>query len=381
MHYHRLPCLLLLLGGLLFGCERDPQRPAEPPPTEPSVADIEERDPEREAATRAAWQNGSHWLEQAGEACQDMHQAIETFLSDPAETTQASARAQWHECHDQWHRLDPLFALSASNPGLFGQLQQMTFDIEARPLQPGYLDSLEDYPFSGIVNDTTVDITASALREQHGLTDVSDVSLGLHALEFLLWGERGQRPVADYEPRQTLTQAQREAELSLDLLPNNRRRELLRLLSHLLQDDLEQLQDYWDSDRNTLRLTYRRLDPQSRLHLLKDAARQLLEQQLVTDLQGLTDPEAGHNRFAGEALRPLLSALVGLRELLTAGEPPVIQFLGAEQARTEWQSQLEEVIEQVRSQIESEDATDTESLVQRLQLLGVFLQPAAVPPA
>jgi len=368
---------LALLALLLLGCERSEDRQTEPPPPEPSGS-LEEVDPEQDAATLAAWQTGHEWLTEAGHRCEQLHDAIEQFLSDPEAETLAAARTQWHQCHDQWHRMDPLLALSDSNPGLFGQLEQLTFNIEARPLMPGYLDSLEDYPYSGIVNDVTVNITATSLREQHGLTDWSDVSLGLHALEFLLWGEHGERPTRDYQPQTTLSEEQREDELSIDMLPENRRRELLRLTSHLLQDDLAKLQTLWQDESNTLWLSYRRMHPSTRLQLLRNSARQLVEEQLPEDIRALPGEEAAHNRFAGANLRPLLSALEGLRELFVQSEPPLAHWLAEEDTTLEWSAQLDEIINQLEAHLEDGAEIDAEqqaAIVQQLQLLAVFLQP------
>ena len=56
--------------------------------------------------------------------------------------------------------------------------------IEAWPLSPGFLDSLANYPYSGIVNDYTIQITPEILEAQHMITDPSEISLGFHVLEY-----------------------------------------------------------------------------------------------------------------------------------------------------------------------------------------------------
>lgn len=372
----------LLTCALLLGCDR---QPAEPDPAlQERLGKTEEHlgqvDPLQEQATLDAWEQGSRWIAAAQEQCGQMHQAIEAFLSGPNAQTQADAQDHWHRCHDQWHQLDPLLALSKSNPGLFGPLEHISFSVDAHPLQPGYLDSIEGYPYSGIVNDTTLNINASNLREQHGLTDHSDVALGLHALEFLLWGEHGERPVSDYESEYELTEEQREAELTVDKLPNNRRRDLLRLLSHLLQDDLEQAQQRWRGEHSNLWLTYRQLHPQSRLQLLKNAGHQLLERELVGEIQALSHPERVHNRFAGQSLRPVASALKGLEQLMTQGEPALTEWLGEPETASQWQRQVADLIttlEAILAGQASEEEAEPEALIQQLQLLAVFLQPVA----
>jgi len=372
-------CFLVLLAPLLFGCEGSSEEQPEPDSREP-VNTLEQVDPEQDAATLAAWQKGHEWLTEAGIQCEQFHEAIEQFLTSPDSDTLRAAQTRWHQCHDQWHRMDPLLALSDSNPGLFGQLEQLTFNIEARPLMPGYLDSLEDYPYSGIVNDVTVNITATSLRQQHGLTDWSDVSLGLHALEFLLWGEHGQRPARDYQPQRTLSEEQRADELSIDMLPENRRRELLRLTSHLLQDDMAKLQQLWQDESNTLWLTYRQMHPSTRLQLLRNSAWQLLNDRLVRDVLASSGDDSVHNNFAGDNLRPLLSALKGLRELFVQSEPPLAQWFAEESVTEEWSTELDNMIERLEAGINREtgiDAERREAIVQQLQLLAIYLQPVA----
>lgn len=374
-------CCIALLVSLLLGCEgADEQQPELEPPSQEPAGALEQVDPEQDAATLAAWQKGSQWLTEAETLCAELHESIDQFLANPEAERLAAARAHWHQCHDQWHRMEPLLSLSDSNPGLFGQLEELTFNIEARPVMPGYLDSLEDYPYSGIVNDVTVDMTATSLREQHGLTDWSDVSLGLHALEFLLWGERGQRPPQDYQPQRTLSEAQRADDLTVDMLPENRRRELLRLTSHLLQDDLNRLQQLWQDESNRLWLTYRQMHPSTRLQLLRSSAWQLLNDRLRTDIQALSGNETAHNHFADDNLRPVLSALEGLRELFLDSEPPLAQWLAEETTTREWSTQLDEIINQLEADLESDTDRVREqqaTIVQQLQLLAVYFQPAA----
>ena len=56
--------------------------------------------------------------------------------------------------------------------------------IEAWPISPGFVDSIENYPYSGIVNDFTIEITPEVLKAQHMITDPSEISLGFHVLEY-----------------------------------------------------------------------------------------------------------------------------------------------------------------------------------------------------
>ena len=101
------------------------------------------------------------------------------FLSAPNSTNQKQAKRAWLQAHKAFLGSN-LFSLVSQN--------QLIFQIDAWPIQEGFLDSIPNYPQSGIINDLTVAIDTESLQEQHGITDSREVSLGFHALEFLIFG-------------------------------------------------------------------------------------------------------------------------------------------------------------------------------------------------
>ncbi len=368
-------CLVMLAGLLILGC--DPGSDSPPPDAEqssPSPTETPEApDPALAESTLAAWQQGNQWLGEARAACSELHERLDRFLAEPAPDALAATREAWHQCHNHWHRMEPLLALGESNPGLFGDLDEIAFLVDANPIQPGYLDSLENYPYSGIVNDITLSINAQTLREQHGLTDKADVALGLHALEFLLWGEQGERPVSDYQPRTGPDDDPMNAERTVNQLPNNRRRVLVKLISQLLQDDLAMLEQHWQSTNGRLPATYRQLNPASRLPLLRDAIHVLLHQRLPQELARGEDTELAHNAFAGQSVSVVISAVTGVEQLLRTGEPPIAQWLIPEPA--DWQAQLQAVVETLNNS----DKVNPEALAEQLQALAEPLSPTMAP--
>ncbi|UZJ43292.1 hypothetical protein OOT55_11585 [Marinimicrobium sp. C6131] len=365
--------LLLVSALLIQGCDPGPQAPTSGPDETPGATQsITTPDPALADSTLAAWQQGSVWLSEARTACADMHERLDTFLAQPDEDTLAATREAWHHCHTRWHHLEPLLTLGESSPGLFGDLREIAFQVDAHPIQPGYLDGLENYPYSGIVNDITVSINAQTLREQHGLTDEADVALGLHALEFLLWDEQGDRPISDFEARTSAGDDPMNAERTVDQLPNNRRRALVRLISQLLQDDLTMLAQHWQSSNGRLPATYRQLSPASRLPLLSDALRVLLQERLPGELARLETPEQAHNAFAGQSLSVVLSAISGIDQLMNAGDPPMAQWLIPEAEGTDWQTQWQAL----NQTLSDTDRVDSQDLSEQLRALGQPLSTA-----
>jgi putative iron-regulated protein len=216
----------------------------------------------------------------------------------------------------------------------------------------------------------TVELTAGNLRRQHGLTDDTDVILGFHALEFLLWGEQGERPVEDYHERLETSTEELDMGLTLVDLPTNRRRSLLLLLSHLLQDDLLKLQQQWQDPYSPLAYAFYQLDSRSRLQLLKDASKQLLEEYTAGTLASEADSSSR-----------LAIALGAVQELWVEGEQPLIDWLGEESERTNWQRQLQELqsLATAYKAGESSEAQLAELHTRLLVLAEIFESPVLEP--
>ncbi|MDQ2076546.1 imelysin family protein [Marinimicrobium sp. ABcell2] len=361
-------CLALVVA-LGTGCERkspDPD-PAEIPTLEP-VGPLGAIDPLQETATLAIWNRGSTLLEQALVSREDLHQSLESLLENPTEETLNDAQEAWRGSHADWHRLDPLLALADSNPGLFPRLQRRIFNIDAHPLQPGYIDYVEAYPYSGIVNDISLTINASTLRAQHGLTDAGDVALGFHALEFLLWGEHGQRDANDFTVTRETTSEQRSAGFNIADLPNNRRRDMLLLLSHLLRDDLNGLTSRWQDRDGWLHGTYHQLHPAARAQLWKNASQHYLEQaqQHVHNL----NRDSGHSPFAAHTLASLAAGLIELKTLLSEEETSLLPWFSDAEFAQQWLEALSATIILIEANINAERELSEEVHKQLLEALG-----------
>ncbi|MCW8195730.1 hypothetical protein F6455_13125 [Proteobacteria bacterium 005FR1] len=328
------------LGGLiLIGCEQ--QQSAPPPVAEAPPLQIV--DPAMDTQTQAAWLHAISIVDTSIQRTRELSQAIDALLAQPSDENLAATRLAWHQSHDSYLEFELYAALSGSNPDLFGLLLEHDFAIEAWPIQPGYLDYFDVYTHSGIVNDAAMPLTAEALRDQHGFTDSSDVSLGFHAMEYLLWGEKGERPAADFAEA-VLADEQTAAGIKSVDLPGNRRRALVTLLSNLLIDDLEALKQQVEDPTGLLRRSYFTLQPPSRVRLLRSAGMVLLSHhrdmlQAQIDGQSLAeqegDPNAAssgsdslqHNPFAGSAAASLAHSLSTVDAVLLSSESGMAQWL------------------------------------------------------
>ncbi len=162
-------------------------------------------------------------------------EAIAAFLANPNADNLRTAQRSWLGAHRSF--LEASFhepATEASSPpDETNEKRDLVSLIHAWPIQEGFLDSMPLYPTSGIINDLTLTIDEQTLRNQHGITAAEEVSLGFHAVEFLLWG----RQINDFTVQSELTPAQVNDGLGLNQLSNNRRRKTLGLIVKLLHED------------------------------------------------------------------------------------------------------------------------------------------------
>jgi len=110
--------------------------------------------------------------------------------------------------------------------------------LNAWPMNEGFIDYVEGNPKAGIINDTSLDITAKSIREKDQVEDEADVTTGYHAVEFLLWGQDmnnaapGNRPYTDYVVGKG---------------NNDRRRLYLQTITDMIVQDLDGLVIAWNA--------------------------------------------------------------------------------------------------------------------------------------
>lgn len=184
-------------------------------------------------------------------ALQSLQTEISDFIEQPNSTTLASLRESWLDAHSTYeltalHRYFARLILAEQDALALFQLQ---YQINYWPILPGYIDYVDGYPDSGVVHDVNVALDIDSLREQHGLLDISEATLGFHVLEYLIWGANedgtSPRPASDYLAITQLSASQIENGFELDQLGNNRRRQLLRIIGQAILEDFQQVSSLW----------------------------------------------------------------------------------------------------------------------------------------
>jgi putative iron-regulated protein len=315
---------------------------------------------------------------QASQSSTALLEETRQFLDSPNATTLATLRTSWRQAYSDFLKTRFFGFLPISDPpdwqrqhiGNRGTLAL----LDTWPIEGGYIDYLPEYPYSGIVNDLTLELSADSLLSQHGLSDVSSASLGFHPMEFLLWGADGQRSASDYLPLNNATpgfegstdeQPMSDAgasnnqdsgdygeennegdapEFSDDesdgLLPipvqnNLRRRQYLLLVAEQINEHIHRLQRRWEPGNGYYSTLISRSKPGQTLSAGLMAAQKLLNDELISKRLVLPSSE-----FSGSSRQDLHTLVQGLESWILGQENGgVLEQLPGDQSslRTDWQ--------------------------------------------
>lgn len=181
---------------------------------------------------------------------ESLEAALQAFVSDPTETTLATAKQAWIDAREPYLQTEAyrFYAGPIDDPDGPEPM------INGWPMDESYIDYTVGAPDAGIINEPDLhpiidkDLVAR-LNERAGETAIS---CGFHAIEFLLWGQDlsddgpGARPLTDYT---TARQA-------------DRRGAYLLACADLLTDHLAGLVADWaPDDEDNFRATFGKDDP------------------------------------------------------------------------------------------------------------------------
>ena len=113
--------------------------------------DIEIEQPENYVTTVQTWRLDSR--ERLVESVDLLTKTTHEYLDGRV------ARTTWQHV---WNQAHPLWLEAA-----LLEIDTSYENIDAWPIAPGFLDSLDDYPETGIINDDSLDISSEVLRHQH----------------------------------------------------------------------------------------------------------------------------------------------------------------------------------------------------------------------
>lgn len=282
---------LLLASLFLAGCDRTPQAPASKesqPAAEQSTV----------ASTEQSWQQAL--LEEAQQAHAALQSAtdqlalsIDQFLAEPNNDSHKAARDAWRQAHQAYKavRFYQFLGLTPPAPEQSPQgSHPLLSRLDLHPLEPGYLDSVEGYPFSGLVYSESVPLTPESLNEQHQFSDTAYIVYGFHPIEFLLWGEnrnqQTRRSWHDFQhPSQDPATAESNQSLNEHSTAKLRRRQLLSAITITLTQDIETLVQAWQVPNGSYASQFLKLSPKDQQTRVRHALIRTLQEDVNAPLK------------------------------------------------------------------------------------------------
>lgn len=179
--------------------------------------------------------------------------AIDAFVASPTQSNFDAAKTAWLEAREPYGETEA-FRFAG---GPIDDADGPEGLINAWPLDEAYVDYVKGNSTSGIINDVAnyPTITKQLIEGLNQSTGEENVSVGYHAIEFLLWGQdltspsalqAGQRPFTDFVNGGSASN-------------QDRRRVYLQLCAELLVEHLEYLKNEW-APSGAYRTTFLALD-------------------------------------------------------------------------------------------------------------------------
>lgn len=257
--------LLVCIG--VSSCEQDQQER----PQVPEVKIIPEQ--HAEEANALFWQHQQLILNELAEISASFDAARIQFLASPNEETLIALQESWSPLVTLQNKLFLFSSMTQRLPETLSLWTSSSYRLFAHPIQPGYLDSFGEYKFAGIVHDIGLPITTESLIQQHGFADTESATLGVYAIEFLIFGENESRSFKEYIVTDTLSKEQTELGYKdTHETPNFRRRQLLSAQSETLLADASALTNSWQSTtKDGLNIAWQELGKEAQFSLMSSA--------------------------------------------------------------------------------------------------------------
>jgi putative iron-regulated protein len=163
-----------------------------------------------------------------------MKSAIENFIATPNESNLQKAK-------EAYAAVRVVYGQTEAYRFYGGPIDDEVVGVEGRinawPLDESYIDYVEGDNNSGIINDLSITIDKNTLIFLNEAEGETNISLGFHAIEFLLWGQdlyetsAGKRPYTDFV---------------VGIGKNAERRTIyLKIVTQILLEDLATVRNEW----------------------------------------------------------------------------------------------------------------------------------------
>lgn len=171
---------------------------------------------------------------------------IDEFVATPDQAKFDAAKKAWKDSREPYGQTEVFRfyegPIDNSTDGPEGA-------INAWPLDENFIDYVVGNTTAGIINDATKTIDAATLRDANEKGGEKNISIGFHAIEFLLWGQ-DTNAGGDFSKAGLRTFTDYTTAANVD-----RRKKYLQLTVDLLLEDLKTVRDAW-AEGATYRTTF-----------------------------------------------------------------------------------------------------------------------------
>jgi putative iron-regulated protein len=232
--------------------------------------------------------------------------AINAMLAKPSEETLAAARKAWVAARPAYLRTETFRFYN-------GPIDAVEGEINAWPMNEAAIDYVEGNAQAGLINDRKPKLSIKNLEGLNQKKDEADVTIGWHAVEFLLWGQDhsstgpGNRPFTDYIAGKD---------------SNDRRRSYLKLVTNQLAEEIEQVGDQWDMNRKgSFAKKFKALPQREALGRMVNGMAILAGYELMSERIGVAldsgDQEDEQSCFSDSTRQDFIQDLAGIKQVWT----------------------------------------------------------------
>ena len=263
--------------------------------------------------------NYADLVSQAYQAAYDdavvLQTAIDVFVVDPTEENMTVAKDAWLQSRESYGPTEA-FRFAQGPIDVIDGEEGPEGLLNSWPLDENYIDYVDGAFDAGIINDpvTFPTIDKALLESLNGEGGEENVSVGYHAIEFLLWGqditapealEAGKRPYTDYVDGGTADN-------------QDRRGAYLKICAELLIDHLDILVKQWN-ESGTYRSTFLALDEKEALGNILTAIATLSKSELAGEriftAYDNQDQEDEHSCFSDNTHRDIRLNFDGIKQV------------------------------------------------------------------
>jgi putative iron-regulated protein len=246
--------------------------------------------------------------EDAAEGARALARSVDEFLASPNAEGFDRARHAWIEARIPYAQTEVFRFYDGPIDGVEGR-------VNSWPIDENLIDYVEGEPDAGIINQARrfPEIDAAMIASLNEKGGEKNITAGFHAIEFLLWGQDvnddgpGQRSYLDYTDGHA---------------PHaGRRRDYLRVATHLLVQDLASVASQWQPDReDNYRARFVALPPDEALtRILKGigilSGSELAGERLTVPYE-TKEQEDEHSCFSDNTQRDIVNDAIGIESVV-----------------------------------------------------------------